>query len=57
MRLKIVGHIPEITITIDFSDNVEAFQNLGYIGELRQRWGEIKKLNNTNHTISLVAKI
>jgi len=26
---------------------IETFQDLRYIGELRQRWNEIKKLQNT----------
>ena len=25
---------------------IQAFQNLSYIGEMRQRWEEIKKLQN-----------
>jgi hypothetical protein len=32
---------PEIIITAKV---IESFQNLSYIGELRQRWEEIKKL-------------
>ena len=35
---------PEIIIPAKV---VESFQNLSYIGELRQRWEEIKKLQNT----------
>ncbi|OGH14230.1 MAG: hypothetical protein A2687_05905 [Candidatus Levybacteria bacterium RIFCSPHIGHO2_01_FULL_38_26] len=35
---------PRINITIDFSSIINAFQDLRYIGELRQRWNEIKKL-------------
>jgi len=27
----------------------QAFQDLGYIGELRQRWDEIKKLQSPNN--------
>jgi hypothetical protein len=36
---------PEIIITAKV---IESLQNLSYIGELRQRWEEIKRLNN-NH--------
>jgi len=32
---------PEIIITAKV---IESFQNLSYIGELKQRWEEIKKL-------------
>jgi hypothetical protein len=32
---------PELIITTKV---IESFQNLSYIGELRQRWEEIKKL-------------
>jgi len=35
---------PWITITFDFTPIIHAFQDLHYIGELRQRWDEIKKL-------------
>lgn len=28
-----------------FDNIIHTFQNLGYIGEMRQRWEEIKKLN------------
>jgi hypothetical protein len=31
-------------ISIDFASIIQAFQDLRYIGELRQRWNEIKKL-------------
>lgn len=34
---------PRLSI-INFNSVVEAFQDLRYIGELRQRWNEIKKL-------------
>ena len=40
---------PEIIITAKV---VESFQNLSYIGELRQRWEEIKKLQ-INPTIAI----
>lgn len=32
---------PEIIITAKV---IESFQNLSYVGEMRQRWEEIKKL-------------
>ena len=35
---------PRISITVDFTNILAAFQNLSYIGELKQRWEEIKKL-------------
>lgn len=35
---------PRISILADFSTILKAFQNLSYIGEMRQRWLEIKKL-------------
>jgi hypothetical protein len=35
---------PEIIITAKV---IESFQNLSYIWELRQRWEEIKKLQNS----------
>jgi hypothetical protein len=31
-------------ININLKQVIEAFQNLSYIGELRQRWEEIKRL-------------
>lgn len=37
---------PRISITIDFTAIIQAFQDLRYIGELRQRWDEIKKLQH-----------
>ena len=40
--------VPQLIITlhtsIDYSKIIQVFQNLCYIGELRQRWEEIKKL-------------
>jgi len=39
--------VPRITISIDssqFTRIIQAFQDLRYIGEMRQRWEEIKKL-------------
>ncbi len=47
-----MGGTPEINLSIDFTDIVEAFQNLRYIGELRQRWREIKKLDYTSFNMS-----
>lgn len=38
---------PRLNITIDFGSIIQAFQDLRYIGELRQRWNEIKKLQST----------
>ena len=38
---------PELIITPDLGSIVSAFQDLRYIGELRQRWNEIKKLHNS----------
>jgi hypothetical protein len=35
---------PRIFIEVDFNPVVRAFQDVRYIGELRQRWTEIKKL-------------
>lgn len=35
---------PKIIIQIDFTSITQVLQNLRYIGELRQRWNEIKKL-------------
>jgi len=36
--------LPKPWININLKQVVEAFQNLSYIGEMRQRWEEIKKL-------------
>jgi hypothetical protein len=39
--------LPRITIMVNsaqFSHIIQAFQDLRYIGEMRQRWEEIKKL-------------
>lgn len=36
---------PKLTIQINFSSIINAFQDIRYIGELRQRWDEIKKLH------------
>lgn len=40
---------PWITLTIDFASIIQAFQDIRYIGELRQRWQEIKKLTHQNN--------
>jgi|GEM_PF-6349425 len=40
---------PRINITIDFEAIYLAFQDLRYIGELRQRWNEIKKLSSISN--------
>ena len=39
---------PRLSITIDFNAIIQIFQDLRYIGELRQRWNEIKKLQKYN---------
>jgi len=36
--------VPKIIISSDFSQIIEAFQNLSFIIEMKQRWEEIKKL-------------
>ncbi len=38
---------PWTNISIDFEAIIKAFQDLLYIGELRQRWNEIKKLQHS----------
>jgi len=38
---------PWANITIDFESIIQTFQDAKYIGELRQRWNEIKKLQIT----------
>ena len=35
---------PWANIPVDFEDIIKLFQDVRYIGELRQRWEEIKKL-------------
>lgn len=35
---------PQIIIQLDFTSIIQSFQDLRYIGELRQRWTEIKRL-------------
>ena len=45
---------PKLLIPIDYARIVQAFQDLRYIGELRQRWQEIKKLqHNTSFQIAV----
>ena len=46
VREDCYGLLPEpwTNITIDFEAIIRAFQDVRYIGELRQRWNEIKKL-------------
>jgi hypothetical protein len=38
---------PWTNITIDFEAIIRSFQDACYIGELRQRWNEINKLNHS----------
>lgn len=35
---------PWINITASFEKIIQAFQNVAFVGELRERWSEIKKL-------------
>jgi len=44
---------PQISITIDFEGIIRTFQDIRYIGELRQRWEEIKKLQEKSLVVSL----
>ena len=47
MSLKTWLPLPRITIIaaeVKLGTIIQAFQNLSYIGEMRQRWEEIKKL-------------
>ena len=45
---------PWTNITLDFEAIIKAFQDIRYIGELRQRWNEIKKLQQTySHSVIL----
>ena len=45
---------PWTNITLDFEAIIKAFQDIRYIGELRQRWNEIKKLQqNYSHSVIL----
>lgn len=37
--------IPELIITLDYSSIMNAFGDLRYVCEMKQRWDEIKKLN------------
>lgn len=40
------GHEPRINITNILNSIIEAFQDIKYITELKQRWSEIKKLQS-----------
>jgi len=52
-RVTTIGlPLPRLILTIDIPSIIQAFQDLRYIGELRQRWNEIKKLQ-MNHPIAL----
>ena len=44
---------PWINITIDSTSIIQAFQDLRYLGELRQRWEEIKKLEIKHPAVTL----
>ncbi len=46
---------PRINITPDFNAIIHAFQDLHYMGELRQRWNEIKKLNKNAVLIASIS--
>jgi hypothetical protein len=49
---------PSSIITIDFTSIIQAFQGLRYIGELKQRWEEIKKTTKIlTHYPSLKVRI
>lgn len=37
---------PKHPIPIDFDGILQAFQHVGYMGELKQRWLEIKRLQH-----------
>lgn len=37
---------PSINILDNYASIIQTFQNLSFIGELRQRWEEIKKLQS-----------
>jgi len=45
---------PEIIITAKV---IESFQNLSYIGELRQRWEEIKKLQLNSAIATITTEV
>jgi len=38
--------VPRVNISLDFASIIQSFQDLRYIGELRQRWEDIKKLHH-----------
>ena len=44
--------LPRLTLTLDFTSIIHSFQDLRYIGELRQRWEEIKKLK-ASHSLAI----
>jgi hypothetical protein len=44
---------PEIVITLDFTQIIDVFQNLRFIGELRQSWEEIKRLKQNDFNIAV----
>ena len=49
--------LPQITIMVNssqFTRIIQAFQDLRYIGEMRQRWEEIKKLQLSNISALIV---
>ncbi len=46
---------PRINITLDFSSIILEFQDVRYIGELRQRWEEIKKLQKSLGNITSIS--
>lgn len=41
-----MGLRPKINIKIDIDSIIQTFQNLSYIGEMKERWEEIKRLQN-----------
>jgi hypothetical protein len=45
---------PWTNITIDFEAIIRAFQDVRYVGELRQRWIEIKKLKGNTVEIPIL---
>lgn len=40
--------VPRIIITIDIASIIRTFQDIRHIGVLRQRWEEIKKLQDSS---------
>jgi hypothetical protein len=45
---------PWANITFDFEAIIRVFQDVRYIGELRQRWNEIKKLKDNTVEIPIL---